>query len=138
MNSNETPENARMKADRISTGAPVQRGDNTQSKQKDLERLKFHEYVFSFDDLSTLIAFCGRLSSDLRVSSALYKDHVTGRYYLDLVRSDEDPKVFASLFTMAYEFGHFEASNTHVIAHIRESFDCIIADNAVKQMSLLM
>jgi len=137
VNSNETPENAKSKADKISTAAPIQRGDKSETKQTDIERLKLHEYIFAFDDLRTLISFCSRLSSRLRVSSALYKDKESGKYYLDLIRNDEDPKVFASLFTMAYEFGHFEASNNYVIAHIKESFDCIIAANAVKQMSLL-
>ena len=137
VNSNETPENAKSKADKISTAAPIQRGDKSEPKQTDIERLKLHEYIFAFDDFRTLISFCSRLSSKLRVSSALYKDKESGKYYLDLIRNDEDPKVFASLFTMAYEFGHFEASNNYVIAHIKESFDCIIAANAVKQMSLL-
>lgn len=137
VNSGETPENARSKADKISTGAPVKKELRAEERQAELQRLKFHEYVFTFENLKTLIAFSSRLPEDLKISSSLYKDSASGKYYLDLVRNEEDPKVFASLFTMAYEFGHFEASNTHVIAHIKESFDCIISENAVKRMSLL-
>ena len=137
VNSNETPQNAKNKADRISTGAPVKRENKADSKQSDLQRLQFHEYIFTFDDLRTLIYFSSRIPNDLRIFSALYKDPKEKKYYLDLVRNDEDPKVFASLFTMAYEFGHFEASNTHVIAHIKERFECIISENAVNQLSAL-
>ena len=137
VNSNETPQNAKNKADRISTGAPVKRENKADSKQSDLQRLQFHEYIFTFDDLRTLIYFSSRIPNDLRIFSALYKDPKEKKYYLDLVRNDEDPKVFASLFTMAYEFGHFEASNTHVIAHIKERFECIISEDAVNKLSAL-
>ena len=58
-----------------------------------------------------------------------------GRYYLDLLRKNEDPKAFAALFTMAYEFGHFQATNKNVIAHYKENFECIIADNALTELS---
>ena len=137
VNSNETPANARKKADKISTGASYNKAEVDKERQRDIQRLQFHEYVFTFEDIKTLIAFSGKLSGDLKISSSLYKDQISGLYYLDLMRNEEDPKVFASVFTMAYEFGHFEASNKHVIAHIKESYDCIIKDNAVEQMSLL-
>ena len=54
-----------------------------------------------------------------------------------LVRFKPDPKIFASLFTMAYEFGHFQASNPYVISHIKENFECLIEEHAIKQLSSL-
>jgi adapter protein MecA 1/2 len=36
---------------------------------------------------------------------------------------------------MAYEFGRFQASNQHVIAHIRESYDLIIKDDAINSLA---
>lgn len=115
------------KSDKISNGAS--------KKNRDKERLKFHEYVFSFANISTVIEFCKKAPTDLNISSSLYKNEQDGQYYLDLKRLDEEPKVFASLFTMAYEFGHFQASNQHVIAHIRESYDLIIKDDAINSLA---
>ena len=71
----------------------------------------------------------------MNISSSLYKNEKDGQYYLDLLRNDVDPKAFAALFTMAYEFGHFQATNQHVIAHIKENYDCIIKDNAISELS---
>ena len=106
-------------------------------KQEELDRLHFHECMFSFADLSTVIAFSAKAPTDLAISSALYRNAKTGKYYLDLVRGSEDPKRFASLFTMTYEFGHFSASNPTVIAHIKETYDCIIATDAVKKLAVV-
>ena len=133
VNNNATVGSTKNKADKISTGA----SKSAKSSDKDLQRLKFHEYIFKFDDLKTVIDFSAKVPKDIDISSSLYKDPVSGDYFLDLVRNDVEPKVFASLFTMAYEFGHFEASNLHVIAHIKESYNCIIEGNAVKEMSSL-
>ncbi len=137
VNDNADVASSKNKADMLSTGASKIRNKPNAAEQRDLQRLKFHEYVFTFKDLQTIIRFCAKIPVGLEVGSALYKDPQTGVYYLDLQRKVEDPKVFAALFTMAYEFGHFQASNTNVIAHIKESFDCIIKEHAIEEMSLL-
>ena len=137
VNNNATVDSAKSKADKISNGVSKNSDDIKKQRKKDLQRLKFHEYIFKFSDLKTVIDFSAKVPKDVQIGSSLYKNPVSGEYFLDLMRKDEDPKVFASLFTMAYEFGHFEASNQHVIAHIKESYSCIIADNAVKEMSSL-
>ena len=135
VNSNATAQSNKSKADKISTGAG--RKKELTEEQKNEKRLKFHEYVFEFNDLNTVIRFCKKAPKGLKISSSLYKNAVNGRYYLDLLRQNEEPKVFASLFTMAYEFGHFQASNLHVIAHIKENYDCIIKCNAINELSSL-
>ena len=135
VNSNATAQSNKSKADKISTGAG--RKKELTEEQKNEKRLKFHEYVFEFNDLNTVIRFCKKAPKGLKISSSLYKNAVNGRYYLDLLRQSEEPKVFASLFTMAYEFGHFQASNLHVIAHIKENYDCIIKCNAINELSSL-
>ncbi len=125
------------KVRKISTPIPKNKDKTSSDRDKDLKRLKFHEYVFSFADLKTVIAFCSKVSKKIGVESSLYKNPSDGHYYLDLMRKDEDPKVFAALFTMAYEFGHFQASNTNIIAHIKESYDCLIKGNAIEELSLI-
>lgn len=135
VNSNATAQSNKSKADKISTGAG--RKKELTEEQKNEKKLKFHEYVFEFNNLNTVIRFCKKAPKGLKISSSLYKNAVNGRYYLDLLRQSEEPKVFASLFTMAYEFGHFQASNLHVIAHIKENYDCIIKCNAINELSSL-
>ena len=90
--------------------------DTAKAKDKNAKRLQFHEYVFTFRDLGTVISFCSKIPRKTAVESSLYKNNADGMYYLDLMRNNEDPKVFAALFTMAYEFGHFQASNPGIIA----------------------
>ena len=112
-------------------------GSNGNTKKEDLERLKFNEYIFSFADMTTVISFCAKTPKDLHVASSLYRDSGNGDYFLHLVRCDEEAKRFASLFTMAYEFGHFYASNSSHIAHITETSECIIKEDALKKLAVI-
>ncbi len=130
VNQGETIENSKKKAAMIANGAKRALTPE-EIEKRDQSRLKFHEYVFTFGDIRTVISFCDKAPRDLKVESALYKNTEDGRYYLDLIRNDEDPKVFAALFTMAYEFGRFQASNQNVIAHYKENYECIIPSNAI-------
>ncbi|MBQ3796213.1 MAG: adaptor protein MecA [Butyrivibrio sp.] len=128
VNQGATIEDGKKKAAKISSGAK-------KAPIEDQERLKFHEYVFTFSDIRTVISFCNKAPKDLKVESSLYKNEADGRYYLDLIRKEEDPKLFAALFTMAYEFGHFQATNPNVIAHYKENFNCLIKDNALNKLA---
>jgi adapter protein MecA 1/2 len=134
VNQGATIEDGKKKAAMISNGA--KKSFTPEEKEKrDQKRLKFHEYVFRFEDIRTVIAFANKAPKGLKIESSLYKNDVDGRYYLDLIRKDEDPKVFAALFTMAYEFAHFQATNKNVIAHYKENFDCLIKDDAIERLA---
>ncbi len=137
INASATVEESRKKAASISSGAHINTEALTpeEKEKRDKNRLKFHEYVFTFDDIRTVIEFCGKAPKNLEIDSALYKNSTDGRFYLDLRRNTEDPKAFAALFTMAYEFGHFQATNQNVIAHYKENYECIIENNAVYQLA---
>lgn len=102
------------------------------SRKKDERRINYHEVIYSFNDLRTVIDFCRSVPDDIQVGSALYKNNADEKYYLHLSRLDEDPRIFAGVFTIAYEFGQFYARDLNIIAHIRENFECIIAVNAIK------
>ena len=82
--------------------------------------------------------FCAKAPAGLQISSSLYKNEQDGKYYLDLERRNEDAKVFAGLFTMAYEFAHFQATNKNVIAHMKESYELIVSENAIYQLAAAM
>ncbi len=137
INVNETPASAQDKAARISSGAKKDPQTIAAEKKaiRDQNRLKFHEYVFRFEDLHTVIEFCSKAPKDTCISSSLYKNSKDGRFYLDLKRETEDPKVFAALFTMAYEFAHFQATNKNVIAYMKENYELLVADNAISSLS---
>ena len=137
INSNATIEDGRKKASLISSGAKVSNNAFTpeEKERRDKNRLKFHEYVFTFNDIRTVIDFCNRAPRNIEISSSLYKNAMSGEYYLDLKRENESPKVFAALFTMAYEFGHFKATNQNVIAHYKENYECLIRDNAIDALA---
>ena len=135
INKGATVEDDRKKASMISNGARKTAIASEEKEKREQSRLKFHEYVFTFDDIRTVISFCDKAPKGLKIESALYKNVADGKYYLDLIRNNEDPKQFASLFTMAYEFGHFQATNQNLIAHYKESFDCIISEDAVRKLA---
>ncbi|MBR1669993.1 MAG: adaptor protein MecA [Butyrivibrio sp.] len=121
----------------ISTGVKKRADALKSEKERNAERLKFHEYMFTFTNLRTIIAFCSKVPAHIRIHSALYKNKKDGQYYLYLKRGSVDPKLFASLFTMAYEFGHFKASNENVIAYIRENYECILSSHALETVAFL-
>ena len=135
INQNASIEDGRKKAASIANGATRKAPEDSSDKNADAATLKFHEYVFTFDDIRTVISFCGKAPTNLQIKSSLYKNETDGKFYLDLLRGEEDPKAFAALFTMAYEFGHFQATNQNVIAHYKENFECIIKDNALSELS---
>lgn len=133
VNDGATVEKDKALSDKISNGASRKSKILSKKEKADIDRqrLRFHEYVFTFENMRTVIEFCKKAPRNLQIGSSLYKNLSNGKYYLDLQRLDENPKAFASLFTMAYEFGHFQATNPHVIAHIKENSDLIIAKDAI-------
>ena len=137
VNSGATVESTKDKTSRISTGAGRRKSQELSENEKNARRLKFHEYIFTFNDLGTIISFCRKAPKNLNIGSSVYKDTRSGIYYLDIERKEEDPKLFSALFTMAYEFGSFYASNLHTIAHIKETGELIVKDNAIMTLSLV-
>lgn len=133
LNINGSAEKSKKIADSISNGAT--RKKKQIPDEEELRRLKFHEFVFSFTGIGEVITFCAKAPRDLAISSSLYKNADNRKYYLVLTRENEEPKKFASLFTMAYEFGQLHCTNPHAVAHIRESFECIVKENALENLA---
>ena len=131
-----SPEKRKEMVDKIANKVYEKYKDRKDAKkQEELDKLHFNECIFSFKDLSAVIEFCAKAPTDIAIESSLYHDHKKGLYLLNLVRSTEDAKKFASLFTMIYEFGRFAASTPSIIAHIKESCDCIISQDAITKLS---
>lgn len=103
-------------------------------RRKALERLKFEGYVFSFESIREVLAFCSHVSGTIRFQSILYKDHDADRFYLHFLRGRDSMIHFASVFTMTYEFGKFTTTNPVAISHMQETMECVIPERAVNRL----
>jgi len=133
VNVNGSTEKNKNLADSLSNGA--KRREKKVHNEENLRKLQFNEFVFVFDNFAEVKAFCSKAPLYKGVCSSLFKNTANNRYYLDIRRGEEDTKKFASLFTMAYEFGHFQCSATQSIAYIRETYDCIIKEDAMEHLA---
>ncbi|MCR5102661.1 MAG: adaptor protein MecA [Butyrivibrio sp.] len=104
---------------------------------KELEKLDFNDFVFSFDNMRTVIEFSSTVSRNIKVDTKLYKNSKSGKFYMIFSRANEKPKKFASLFSTAYEFGKYTTVSKTMIAHIDESSELIIGEKAIEKLKKL-
>ncbi|MBQ6735854.1 MAG: adaptor protein MecA [Lachnospiraceae bacterium] len=110
-----------------------------------LPMLRYADYVFSFDSLGDVTRFAQTLGGIPPVGSTLYKDPGTGRYYLYFTPAKgsvfaDDPETadaFAALFIRANEYGRFETVEKRFVLHMTETFDRIIAEDALGHLKNL-
>lgn len=115
----------------IPEGPIKRRSSDDAGRKKDEKRISYHEVIYRFADLRTVIDFCKSVPEDIQIGSALYKNPADEKFYLHLSRLDEDPKIFAGILTICYEFGAFYSRDLNMIAHIRENYECIVSVNAI-------
>ena len=111
--------------------------EQTTEEVSELERLKFQSFVFEFDSLRTVISLSKQVPDCVDMSSALYKNPATGKFYMFFDRKDEKAKVFASVFSICYEYGLFVTTKAMTILHMDENFECVIKENAVETLKAL-
>ena len=99
----------------------------------DAKRLLFHEYVFSFDTMYEVIRYAKRIPESVKAGSALYRD-AQNKYCLVLSLNREEELVFASMFTIAYEYGAYVTTNSREILHMKEHMDVVIAEDALSKL----
>lgn len=99
----------------------------------DSKRLLFHEYVFAFDSMHDVIRFAHRIPESVKVLSSLYREPL-GSYHLILTLGDEAELVFASMFTIGYEYGDYITTSEREILYIREHMDVVIAEDALNKL----
>ena len=110
-----------------------------------LPMLRYADYVFSFDSLGDVTRFAQTLGGIPAVNSALYKEASSGRYYLYFTPAQgavfaDDPQTadaFAALFIRANEYGRFETVEKRFVLHMTETFDRIIAEDAIGHLGNL-
>ncbi len=96
-------------------------------------RLLFHEYVFAFDELKEAILYAKRIPYDAAVNSTLVKGD-DGFYRLIFGIGTASERVFASIFTIGYEFGYFVTTKPKEVLHIKEHSETIIAQDALQKL----
>lgn len=114
---------------------------DTKSKRKrgkhalldESKRLLFHEYVFAFDSMHDVIRFAHKIPESVKVLSALYRDD-KGVYHLILTLGEEAELVFASMFTIGYEYGDYVTTAPREILYIREHMDIVIEEDALSKL----
>ena len=112
--------------------------DELSGKEKsDIERLKFKSFVFEFDSLRTVIALAKQISDDVSMHSVLYKNSVSGKFYMLFERRDDNGKNFASVFSVCYEYGRFVTTKGMMILHMDESYDTVLSERAIETLRSL-
>lgn len=93
--------------------------------------------IFTFDDLSTVIRASKLVAGIYMSSNTLYKDPVSGIFYLLLSRTDNTAAEFSRTCNILNEYGSRLKSNYAMPYHFAEHFKVIIADEAIQTLSAL-
>ena len=87
-------------------------------------------YVFEFSSMYDAISFCRQVPEGIDVRSRMYRSSRRS-YLMVFERGEISDKVFASLFTRAYEFGRYVTTNPGMISSINENMEALISDDAI-------
>ncbi|SEP91209.1 MULTISPECIES: adaptor protein MecA [Butyrivibrio] len=96
-----------------------------------LGRLESTGFVFSFKNMADVIRFSHLIKGRIRMQTSLYKNLKDDLYYMHFEKGTDSVVHFASVFTMAYEFGTYITSSPIYIANVEESYEVIIKTKAV-------
>jgi len=90
--------------------------------------------VFVFDDLESVGKACRILVNVFDGKSWLYKNPDDGKFYLKLVRTDEDKKDFLKICNLMIEYSSHLKFTDAAIAYMEEHYKCLVAEHAVSSM----
>ena len=105
----------------------------TEATAKEVELTK----LFSFDDLNDVTLLAKVLGSAFKGSSTLYKNPITGIYYLEMNNKHLSPEDFNRICNIATEYGHCEKYTEMMSAYFGEHYDCLIKNKALQVLSKL-
>lgn len=91
--------------------------------------------IFQFEDLDTVGKACKVLSKFYGGLSALYKNPEDGLFYVLLEQGSYDKKEFIKVTNLMLEYSSYIKTSDAVIAHMKEHYKCLIANNAVAGMA---
>ena len=90
--------------------------------------------VFVFDDLESVGKACRILVNVFDGKSWLYKNPDDGKFYLKLVRTDDDKKDFLKICNLMIEYASHLKFTDAAIAYMEEHYKCLVAEHAVSSM----
>ncbi len=119
-------------------GSPADNG-KLQSKQEKDGNADERNLVrlFSFNSLYHLSRIACQLTSFYHGISNLYKNPDSGRYFLVLNQSGQEPEDFNRLCNILSEYGQPERYSRAHEAYMAEHFELLISEEAVQSLALL-
>ena len=107
------------------TGTSKKKGQPTRKGSK----------IFSFDSLHEVTRFAKAVSKKFSGLNTLYKNEVSGKFYLILHQGDIDDNKFANICSLLTEYGKTEIGSTAEEQYLNEHYTIVIKDNAVQALS---
>jgi len=103
----------------------------TEKKPKDIVM------IFVFPELETVTQLAAHIHKMYHGENTLYKDSVSGNYFLLLHRSDHEPEYFSKLCNILYEYGSVVKNSNSVQYYYEEHFKPVIEKNAIEKLAKL-
>lgn len=93
--------------------------------------------VFAFSELSEIINLSSHLTHYYYGQNRVYKDPISGVYYLCINKSNHTPEEFNKICNIVSEYGKAEKTTYATLDYFKEHFDCIVKDEAIAILSNL-
>ena len=93
--------------------------------------------VYPFDSLDSVIRLAKVIYKTYKGENTLYKDEVTGSYYLVVNMSDHTPEQFNKICNIISEYVTVEKTGNYDIDFFREHYSIIVKDKAVQVLRKL-
>ncbi len=93
--------------------------------------------IFSFRSLAEIIRLSAHIVYSYDGKNSVYKNPVSGIYYLVITKSDHTPEEFNKVCNMVSEYGTSERTTYASPAYYEEHFETIVKDNAIQRLSVM-
>ena len=91
--------------------------------------------VFTFQNLQEIINLATHLTHYYFGDNQVYKNPLTGAYYLCISKSQHSPEEFNKICNIVSEYGKSEKTTYATLEYFKEHFQCIIKANAISVLS---
>lgn len=91
--------------------------------------------VFTFHSLEEIIRMSAHIVYSYNGKNSVYKNPVSGIYYLVASKSDHTPEEFNKICNMISEYGASERAAYASPFYYEEHFEVIVRDNAIQRLS---
>lgn len=102
-----------------------------EAKKRVLAQQKVTSRVYEFTSLEEVEQLATSITVQKSITSRLFKDSKTGRYYLVINKGRLSKDVYRSICEQALDFGMLYSYKASRLAYIEEHFDCLIKKKAI-------